>query len=111
MHPYRYGPHEPKRHRREAAWHRRWWELVRFLEEHQRFPRELSSESEIERRLAGWLRYQRRRAQRGTMTPRQRELLNQIGKFEWDPLNDRWWGQLSRLQQFLEVERRMPRYR
>lgn len=97
--------------RRELAWLARWRELAAFLDEHERVPHESDAARERERSLAGWLRYQRRRAQRGVMPPWQRALLQQAPLFEWDPAADRWWAQHSQLKRFLETERRMPRYR
>lgn len=97
--------------RREAAWLSRWTNLASFVSEHGHVPTESSSGSDWERRLAGWLRYQRRRAQRGVMPLWQRALLEQVPQFEWDPAGDRWWAQYARLRRFLESERCMPRYR
>ena len=78
-------------------------------------PREIAApvgEGQIEEsRLAGWLRYQRRREQRDVLPAWQRELLEQVPGFSWAPLGnqwDQWWEQL---RVFLAQERRMPRYR
>jgi len=81
----------------------------------QRMPREVANPVDAaemeERRLGGWVRYQRRREERGLLPAWQRELLDQMPEFSWDPLGDQWDEWLEKLQTFLKEERRMPRYR
>jgi hypothetical protein len=81
----------------------------------ERMPHEVAAPTgdveAAERRLGGWVRYQRRRNDRGLLPAWQRELLGQIPEFSWDPLGDQWDDWLTKLRRFLAEERRMPRYR
>lgn len=78
-------------------------------------PREMSNpevtEQLEENKLAGWVRYQRRRAERGTLPAWQRELLDQVKEFSWDPFGDQWDAWFDALRSFLEAKKRVPRYR
>jgi hypothetical protein len=96
-------------------WIQRYSELVRFTALRGGLPRELvqpqGPEEVAEQRLGGWVRYQRRREERGMLPAWQRELLEQLPEFTWDPLGDQWDQWLEQLRTFLETERRVPRYR
>ncbi|RNE59357.1 hypothetical protein EEJ31_09975 [Cryobacterium tepidiphilum] len=88
--------------------------LERHVELRGAMPRESKNQtSQVsgEARLAGWVRYQRRRAVRGILPDWQRELLEQITGFLWDPSNENWSRHLATLTAFLEREGRVPRYR
>jgi len=77
-------------------------------------PREFANPSagEVEEsRLAGWVRYQRRREQKLSLPSWQRELLEQVPGFSWDPLEEQWNEWRETLRVFLAEEVRMPRYR
>jgi len=77
-------------------------------------PREFANpgaEGVEESRLAGWVRYQRRREQKLSLPSWQRELLEQVPGFSWDPLEEQWNEWREALRVFLATEGRMPRYR
>ena len=100
--------------RRDVLWVERYGELVRHRVVFGSMPREVVAPvgAELEEsRLAGWVRYQRRRETRGVMSAWQRDLLAQVPGFSWDPLEDQWRLVCVQLAEFLEVEHRMPRYR
>jgi len=97
-----------------VAWARRYGPLVRHVASHGAMPREFanpSAEEVEESRLAGWVRYQRRRKQKLSLPSWQRELLEQVPGFSWDPLEEQWNEWREMLQVFLAAEGRMPRYR
>jgi len=64
-----------------------------------------------ESRLAGWVRYQRRREDRGVMPAWQRQLLGQVLGFSFDPLEAQWEATCAELAAFLAAKGRVPRYR
>ena len=96
------------------AWTRRYGLLLRHVASHGAMPREFANpraEEVEESRLAGWVRYQRRREQKLSLPSWQRELLEQVPGFSWDPLKEQWNEWCEMLRVFLAAERRMPRYR
>lgn len=105
-----YG-NEPRR----ITWITRYAAIVRYEARTGSMPREIASpvgEGQVEEsRLAGWLRYQRRREERDVLSTWQRELLEQVPGFSWDPLGDQWDQWREQLRVFLIQERRMPKYR
>jgi hypothetical protein len=105
---------EPKIGRSQERWFHNFRQLVSFQVKTGRLPRESGRDGTLlvgEAGMASWMRYQRRRAQRGIMPPWQQVLLEQLPGFSWDPAAELWEGQYSRLRAFLEAERRVPRYR
>jgi hypothetical protein len=87
-------------------------EYLRFVHEIGALPTETTrKDSPDEPRLAGWGRYQRRRLARGVLPGWQRELLEMVPGFSWDPSDDRWRHRREELSQFLVRHRRVPRYR
>ena len=79
--------------RRGVLWVRRYGDLVRHCTEVGMMPREIAHPAGVEveeNRLAGWVRYQRRREERGVMSAWQRQLLGQVPGFSWDPLGEQW---------------------
>jgi hypothetical protein len=103
------------RSQRDLAWIGRYSDLVRFVARSERLPSEVAKPvdgvEEDERRLGGWVRYQRRRNDRGLIPAWQRELLDGLPGFTWDPLGDQWDGWMELLRDFLDREQRIPRYR
>ena len=96
--------------RRERIWIERYGELIRFAAVTGVMPRE-GAESAEENRLAGWVRYQRRREAKKAMLFWQHELLNHVPGFLWDPLADQWEQTNRQLERFLMTARRVPRFR
>jgi hypothetical protein len=100
---------------RRVRWITRYAALVRYEARTGSMPREIAcpvGEAQVEeRRLAGWLRYQRRRKERDVLPTWQRELLEQVPGFSWDPLGDQWDQWREQVRVFLIQERRMPKYR
>jgi hypothetical protein len=96
--------------RRGRIWIERYGELMRYAAGEGRMPRE-GAEIAEENRLAGWVRYQRRREDKKVMLFWQRELLNQVPGFLWDPLAEQWEQTNRQLETFLVMRRRVPRYR
>lgn len=76
------------------VWIGRYGDLVRFIARTDRLPSEVAKPvdggEKYERRLGGWVRYQRRRQERGLIAPWQREHLDAVPAFTWDPLGDQW---------------------
>ncbi len=109
------GSRKRARSDRELAWIGRYTDLVRFLARAFRMPREVPNprtpEELEESRLGGWVRYQRRRSVRGTLPTWQRDLLDNLDEFSWDPHGDQWDEWFRRLRLFLADEQRVPRYR
>jgi len=100
--------------RLEERWLDRYQQLLVFQADTARLPRESSRDerhSVDEARVASWMRYQRRRAERGIMPSWQRVLLEQIPGYSWGPSNDQWERQYEELHEFLNAEERLPRYR
>ena len=100
--------------RREVVWVQRYKDLVQHAAHTGSMPRETAhpTGAEVaENGLAGWVRYQRRREERGVMLAWQRDLLSQIPDFYWDPLEEQWGRACAELAEFLVNENRMPRYR
>lgn len=98
--------------RLDARWRERYAQLLDFQARTGRLPRESGKDLLIgETAVAGWLRYQRRRALRGSMPAWQRGLLSQVPEFSWRPSTDQWQQHYRRLRRFLQVEGRVPRYR
>ena len=96
--------------RRERIWIERFGELIRFVAVTGVMPREGVEHAE-ENRLAGWVRYQRRRENRKVLLFWQRELLHQVPGFLWAPLAEQWEQTNRQLETFLALVRRVPRYR
>ena len=96
--------------RRERIWIDRYSELLQHVARVGRMPREGADEAE-ESLLAGWVRYQRRRENRKELLFWQRELLDRVSGFSWDPLGEQWEETCRQLERFFIAERRIPRYR
>ena len=103
------------RSQRDVVWIGRYGDLVRFIARTGRLPSEVAKPvdggEKYERRLGGWVRYQRRRQERGLIVRWQRELLDAVPEFTWDPLGDQWDIWMDMLRDFLDREGRVPRYR
>jgi hypothetical protein len=108
-------PREPGNGSRGMPWIKRYGALARFQARTGSMPHEIASpvgKTQIdESRLAGWLRYQRRREERKVLPEWQRELLEQVPGFSWDLLGDQWDHWWGLLQVFLAREHRIPKYR
>lgn len=65
----------------------------------------------METRLAYWLRYQRQRAIAGDLCTYQQLSLDALDGFTWAPVDDAWDARFEAYEQFLQQERRAPRYR
>jgi hypothetical protein len=99
---------------RTLQWLATYGEYVTYVEAMGRLPRESTSSAaqpSVEVRLASWARYQRRRLARDVMPGWQRELLEMVPGFDWDPTAEQWQRRCEELGQFLAAHRRMPRYR
>jgi hypothetical protein len=100
---------------RGSAWFAQYTAFVSHLEITGVMPRELGDAVNVperqEQRLAGWVRYQRRRERLGALPVWQRQLLEVVPQFSWDPLGEHWDRSCDQLQGFLTDNRRMPRYR
>ena len=100
----------------ERAWLDTYTTLVTFLATQSRVPRENLTNSDPalrqERVLGSWVRYQRRRFERGIMPPWQADLLaSAIPGMTWTPHDDSWRRSLHELIRFVTDNARMPRYR
>jgi len=100
----------------ERAWLDTYTKLVTFLATQSRLPRENLTNSDPalrqERVLGSWVRYQRRRFERGIMPPWQADLLaSAIPGMTWTPHDDSWRRSLHELIRFVTDNARMPRYR
>lgn len=99
---------------RTLQWLATYGEYVAYVEAMGRLPRESPSnatEPSVEVQLASWARYQRRRLARDVMLGWQRELLEMVPGFDWDPTAEQWQRHCAALGRFLATHRRMPRYR
>ena len=89
---------------------------VEFTHRTEHLPREnnRAADGEIgdeERMLADWLRYQRRPATRALHCDYQRRRLECVQGFSWDPHGERWNATYAQFVDFVEEQRRAPRYR
>ena len=110
------GSDRSKESPRNVTWMKRYGAVVRHQARTGSMPHEFASptgdkEREEENKMAGWVRFQRRRADRGVMPVWERELLEQLPGFSWDPLGEQWDRWCGLLNTFLITEGRMPRYR
>ncbi len=101
---------------RERNWHGRLQALADFVETYGRLPRSNARrrrqpDAAGERALAEWLRHQRRPQARERLSDSQRQLLEALPQFSWEPLDDAWDDRLDEYREFLNMERRHPRYR
>lgn len=97
-----------------SAWHRRWVEtcvqLEVYVAAHGALPTLAStSEGDDSRRLVQWLRYQRRNKDR--LSTYQRERLECLPGFSWEPREDAWLDSLHDVELFVREHRRRPRRR
>jgi hypothetical protein len=102
--------------KRTEQWAERYQELLEYVALHRSMPQEKalrgdSADGGSEYRLAGWVRYQRRRFERGLMPAWQRRLLQQVPGFVWDPMGESWRHQLRLMHSLLKVGGHIPRYR
>jgi hypothetical protein len=94
-----------------AAWSERYQELADHVRATNKLPAESVVGGGSTATLGGWLRYQRRRESRGIMATWQRDLLDKLPGFEWEPRPQRWRRSCDRTRDFLLDEGRVPRYR
>lgn len=101
---------------RVASWLRTVWRIEVFIAKAGRLPRRNSHAAKeqvdpVEHALADWLRYQRRPRTQELHCAYQRQRLEIIAGFEWDPVEERWVGRLEALRTFRAENQRAPRYR
>lgn len=94
--------------------HRGWVEtcaqLEAYVAAHGALPTLTStSESDDSRRLVEWTRYQRRNQNR--LSDYQRERLECVPGFSWDPREDAWHDALHDVEMFVRAHGRRPRRR
>lgn len=96
-----------------VAWVTTLLDVDTFITIHGEIPRENNrrTQDKEERRLASWLRYQRRRGVEGQLCTYQRLSLEATEGFMWAPGDTAWDNQFDAYKNFLELERRVPRYR
>lgn len=87
-----------------------------FVDREGRLPRENNRAvrgtiTAEERRLADWIRYQRRQATRVGHCDYQRRRLECIPGFLWDPRGDQWDVQFAEFARFVATHHHAPRYR
>lgn len=104
---------EPAYESRLRVWVRTFLDVESFVGVHGNVPRENNRKKQDgdEGRLAFWLRYQRRRAIAIDLCTYQRVSLESLSGFSWAPLEETWEAHFVEYEQFLERERRVPRYR
>ncbi len=100
----------------ERAWLDTYTTLITFVAKQSRLPRENLTNTDPdfrqERVLGSWVRYQRRRFERGIMPPWQADLLaSSIPGMTWTPHDDSWRRSLHELIHFVTDNDRMPRFR
>lgn len=101
---------------RITSWLRTVWQVETLVAQTGRLPRRNSRASKeqvdpVEHALADWLRYQRRPRTQDLHCAYQRQRLELIAGFQWDPAEERWVGQLEALRTFQAENQRAPRYR
>jgi hypothetical protein len=101
---------------RVTSWLRTVWRVEAFVAQAGRLPRRNSRISKeqvdpVEHALADWLRYQRRPRSQDLHCAYQRQRLELIAGFQWDPIEERWVAQLEALRTFRAENGRAPRYR
>ena len=101
---------------RVTSWLRTVWRMEAFAARTGRLPRRNSRAPKeqvdpVEHALADWLRYQRRPRTQDLHCDYQRQRLELIAGFRWDPIEERWVGQLETLRTFHAENGRAPRYR
>lgn len=98
---------------RLTVWMKTLLEVEVYLDRHGVLPRENNRKPQDaeETRLAYWLRYQRRRAIAGDLCTYQRLSLDALDGFKWVPVDDAWDANFEAYEEFLQRERRAPRYR
>jgi len=106
------GKPSPDTHGERLAyrWARELLAFENFVTEHGRTPRESAyagTISRLERRLAGWARYQRRFP--GRLSRFQFLRLEVSPSFRWDPQEAMWFDTLAECNQFLGATARLPR--
>ncbi|WAB84969.1 helicase associated domain-containing protein [Microcella daejeonensis] len=82
-----------------------WVRVHRALPVNRRSPR---SERLAEARLADWLTWQRSRLQYELLTTYERQRLEALDGFLWDPRSERWEAKLIAVDRFLTDHRRAP---
>ena len=112
--PHGNSPSSARANGNNRRWLITWGALRDHLDSCGHLPRETDDSGTVpisEIVLANWVRYQRRRKAGGLMLGWQEDLLNQLSGFSWDSHGDTWRQHCADLRMFLEVERRIPRYR
>lgn len=104
---------DPAARDRPAVWVRTVRLLHAFTVREGRLPRENNrlGRQEItdeERRLAEWVRYQRRPATRASHCDYQRRRLEAVPGFRWDPIGQAWMTNLEAYRVFTAARRRAP---
>jgi hypothetical protein len=97
---------------RDVQWVKRYGDLVHHAQLTSKMPVERSDAGgSDENRLAGWVRYQRRRHERGILPDWQLALLQQIERFTLSPHSELWAEQYRELAKFIADHGSLPRYR
>jgi hypothetical protein len=109
-----HGPNRSNTDQRALVWATRYGELVQHVNATGVMPKEYAAPDDThltESRLAGWVRYQRRREAAEQLLSWQHTLLEQIPGFAWEPLDDQWGLWYAQLSAFFQAKGRVPRYR
>ena len=101
---------------RVTSWLCTVWQIEEFISQTGRLPRRNSRAPKeqvqpVEHALADWLRYQRRPRSQELHCGYQRQRLELIAGFQWDPVEELWVVQLETLRTFHAENGRAPRYR
>lgn len=107
--------HSPEvgRKSRLTVWVGTFLDVASFVDVHGDVPRENNRKEQDaeEARLAFWLRYQRRRAIANDLSTYQRLSIESLPGFSWAPADESWDANFAAYEEFLNYERRAPRYR
>lgn len=108
-----HSPDDTSSRRRPKDWVSTLLDVESFVNTHGVLPRENNrkTQEEEEKRLAFWLRYQRRRGAAGELCSYQRLSLEALEGFSWAPADDVWNAHFDAYLRFLGREQRAPRYR
>ncbi|MDF9278835.1 helicase associated domain-containing protein [Arthrobacter sp. EH-1B-1] len=91
-------------------WEHKYIQLRHFIQQHNRFPSQLSADQE-EKNLHRWLRHQRIRYTDGRMTGNQSRQLDSLGPWRGNVIGDRethWRTVHNQLLEFIQDAGRMP---
>lgn len=87
--------------RRATNWDRHFREVSRYVDTHGTLPRNSGGEDTDGDRLADWLSDQRKRRRRDLVTDDQRDRLETLPGFEWEPRDAQWAQRVRQYAEFL----------